>query len=49
MLDAPKGYIRATAKNLANRQFNDVVNKRMVKFSERTIFTYSFELQKVWL
>jgi putative transposase len=46
MLDAPKGYIRATAKNLANRQFNDVVNKRMVKFSERTIFTYYSNYKK---
>lgn len=40
MLDAPKGRIEATAKELAKRQFNDIVNKRMVKFSERTIFTY---------
>lgn len=46
MLDAPKGYIEATAKNLASRQFNDVVNKRMVKFSERTIFTYYSNYKK---
>lgn len=46
MLDAPKGRIEATAKELAKRQFNDIVNKRMVKFSERTIFTYYSNYKK---
>ena len=34
MLDAPRGRIEATAKELAKRQFNDIVNKRMVKFQK---------------
>jgi transposase InsO family protein len=40
MLDAKPGFIEATAKKLSGQQFNDVLNKRMVTFSERTIFTY---------
>ncbi len=46
MLDAPKGFIEATAKKLAKRQFNDVVNKRIVTFSERTIFKYYSDYRK---
>ena len=46
MLDAPKGFIEATAKKLAKQQFNDVVNKRMVTFSERTIFKYYSNYKK---
>lgn len=40
MLDAKPGFIEATAKKLATQQFNDIVNKRLVTFSERTIFKY---------
>ena len=46
MLDAKPGFIEATAKNLAKQQFNDVVNKRMVTFSERTIFKYYSDYKK---
>jgi len=46
MLDAPKGFIEATAKRLSKQQFNDVVNKRMVTFSERTIFKYYSNYKK---
>ncbi|MEW6624013.1 MAG: hypothetical protein AB1420_12940 [Bacillota bacterium] len=40
MLDAKPGFIEATAKKLAKQQFHDAYNKRIVTFSERTIFTY---------
>ena len=46
MLDAEPGFIRATANRLAKQQFNDVVNKRMVTFSERTIFRYYTNYKK---
>lgn len=46
ILDAKPGFIEATAKKLANQQFNDVVNKRMVTFSERTIFRYYSNYKK---
>src|SRR5690554_2677129 len=46
MLDAPKGFIEATAKKLAKQQFNDVVNKQIVTFSERTIFRYYSDYKK---
>lgn len=46
MLDAKPGFIEATAKKLAKQQFNDVVNKRMVTFSERTIFKYYSNYKK---
>lgn len=40
LLDAPPGQIDATAKRLSKQQFNDVMNKRMVTISERTIYKY---------
>lgn len=40
MLDAQPGFVDRTAKKLANQQFNDVVNKRMVRFTERTIYRF---------
>src|SRR5690554_4992929 len=46
MLDAPKGQIDATAKKLANMEFNDAVNKRMVTFHYRTIYTYYMNYKK---
>ena len=46
MLDAEPGFVRATANRLAKQQFNDVVNKRMVTFSERTIFRYYTNYKK---
>lgn len=46
LLDAKPGFIESTARDLANRQFNDVVNKRMVSFSERTIFRYYSDYKK---
>jgi len=46
MLDAPSGFIRKTANMLAKKEFHDVVNKRMVTFSERTIFYYYSNYKK---
>jgi putative transposase len=46
MLDAKPGFIRATANRLAGQQFNDVLNKRIVTFSERTIFQYYSDYKK---
>lgn len=46
LLDAEPGYIYSTAKKLAKQQFNDVVNKRIITFSERTIFTYYSNYKK---
>jgi len=46
MLDAQPGFVEATAKKLAGQQFNDVINKRMVTFSERTIFRYYSDYKK---
>ena len=46
MLDAQPGFVDRTAKELANRQFNDVVNKRMVRFTERTIYSFYSNYKK---
>ena len=46
MLDAQPGFIKATARKLSKQQFNDVLNKRMVSFSERTLFTYYSNFKK---
>lgn len=46
MLDAPKGKVNATAKKLAKMEFNDLVNKRMVTFHSRTIYTYYMNYKK---
>lgn len=46
LLDAKPGFVEATAKELAKREFNDVVNKRMVSFSERTIWKYYSDYKK---
>ena len=46
MLEAPKGEINATAKKIAEMKFNDVVNKRIVSFHIRTIYTYYSNYKK---
>jgi len=46
MLDAQPGFVEATAKKLSREQFNDVVNKQMVNFSERTIWKYYSDYRK---
>ncbi|MDQ2087946.1 DDE-type integrase/transposase/recombinase [Herbivorax sp. ANBcel31] len=46
MLDAKPGFVEKTAKELAKKHFNDVVNKRLVTFSERTIFRYYSDYKK---
>lgn len=46
MLDAQPGFIDATAKRLAKQQFNDVINKRIITLSERTIFKYYSDFKK---
>jgi putative transposase len=40
MLDAAPGFVEATAKRLAQQKFHDVVNKRMISYTDRTIFRY---------
>lgn len=40
LLEAKPGTIEQTANTLAHKTFHDPVNKRIVTFSERTIFTY---------
>jgi putative transposase len=46
LLDAEPGFIYSTAKKLAKQQFNDVINKRLISFSERTIFQYYSDYKK---
>lgn len=46
MLDAAPGTVEATAKRLATQKFNDVLNRRWVSFSERTIFRYYSDYKK---
>ncbi|MDP8219624.1 MAG: DDE-type integrase/transposase/recombinase [Candidatus Theseobacter exili] len=46
MLDAQKGFVESTAKKIAKDQFNDVVNKQIVTFSERTIWRYYSDYKK---
>jgi len=46
LLDAQPGFIEATAKRLAKQQFNDVINKRIITLSERTIFKYYSDYKK---
>lgn len=40
MLDAAPGFVEATAKRLSQQRFHDVLNKRMIGYTERTIFRY---------
>lgn len=46
MLEAPNGKVDATARELTGKQFNDVVKKRMVSFSYRTIYRYYMNYRK---
>lgn len=46
MLDAAPGFVEATAKRLSQQQFHDVLNKRMITYSERTIFRYYSDYKK---
>lgn len=46
MLDAQPGFVEATAKKLSREQFNDVVNKQLVSFSERSIWKYYSDYRK---
>ena len=46
MLDAPPGEINATAKRLAKKEFNDVLNSKKVSFHERTIYEYYMNYKK---
>lgn len=47
MLEAPKGLIDKTAVELSKQQFNDVVNKRIVSYSYRTIYTFYSAYKKL--
>lgn len=49
MLDAQPGFVEATAKKLSRQQLNNVANKRMVSFSERTIWKYYSNYKKTYL
>jgi putative transposase len=46
LLEAAPGTIRKVAYNLAHTTFNDPVNKCIVTFGERTIFTYYANYRK---
>jgi len=46
MLDAPPGFVEATAKKLSQQKFHDVLNKQMVGYCERTIFRYYSDYKK---
>ena len=46
MLDAPSGQIHATAKKLAKKEFDDVLNSKRVSFHERTIYEYYMNYKK---
>ncbi|MBP2033314.1 hypothetical protein J2Z42_002017 [Clostridium algifaecis] len=46
LLEADPGTIRKVAYELAHTTFNDPVNKRIVTFGERTIFTYYANYRK---
>lgn len=46
ILEAERGKIDATVKKLAQQQFNDVVHKKMVGFSCRTLYAYYMNYKK---
>lgn len=46
LLEAEPGFVKSTAKKLADKKFNDIVNKRMVGFSVRTLFYYYSNYKK---
>lgn len=46
MLDAAPGFVKTTAKKLSQQQFHDVLNRRMISYSERTIFRYYSDYKK---
>jgi len=46
LIEAQPGTIRATAFDLAHKTFHDPIHKRVVTFSERTIFTYYSNYKK---
>lgn len=46
ILDAKPGTVTETIKELSKKKFNDVVNKKMVSFSERTLYYYYSNYQK---
>lgn len=47
MLEAPKGMIDKTAIELSKQQFNDVVNKRIVSYSYRTLYKFYSAYKKL--
>lgn len=46
VLDADPGFIKSTIKKVSQQQFHDVLNKRLISYSERTIFRYYCEYKK---
>jgi len=46
MLDAPPGKIHASAKKLAKKEFDDVLNSKRVSFHVRTIYEYYMNYKK---
>ena len=46
ILEADKGKVDATVKELAKKEFNDVVHKKMVSFAYRTLYTYYMNYKK---
>jgi len=47
MLEASKGFVDKTAIELSKQQFNDVVNKRIVTYSYRTLYTFYSTYKKL--
>ncbi len=46
MLEANKGFVDKTAKKLSHQQFNDVVNKKIITYSYRTLYKFYSSYKK---
>ena len=47
MLEANKGFVDKTAVDLSHQQFNDVVNKKLVTYSYRTLYKFYSSYKKL--
>ncbi|WP_139376135.1 helix-turn-helix domain-containing protein, partial [Clostridium oryzae] len=47
MLEAQKGFIDKTAVELSKQLFNDVINKKMVSYSYRTLYKFYSSYKKL--
>jgi len=46
LIEAEPGTIRKTAYDIAHKTYNDPVNRKIITFGERTIFTYYANYKK---